>query len=441
MAAVCEARKNKLMTRATVRLTLPALLALASPVVFSAVPASAQQASAEVTHRANQLPALLRGDIQPTEPFTEAFLAQAPPAQLTSLFARLRTEHGAVRGVSRVEPRSATAATVFLDFERATLRINLMVEAQAPHRISGLLIRGVEVRGDSLQSVAGEFRSLPGRGSFAVARLGEGGPTYLAAHDAQRTMAIGSAFKLFVLAELSRQIQAGERRWADVVRLDRRSLPSGQMQSWPDGSPVTLHTLAALMISISDNTATDMLLHVVGRENVERRIPAIGVTAGARNRPLLSTREAFALKRGGPELLARWTAADERARRAILASLAAAPLGTRAGSGPIGIEEAEWFASAEDLVRTVDWLRRNGDDQTRAIMAINPGLSPDLAEEFSYLGYKGGSEPGVINMTFLARSRSGVWHAITGSWNNSAAAVDNDRFVRIMDRAVRLIRE
>ncbi len=213
------------------------------------------------------------------------------------------------------------------------------------------------------------------------------------------------------------------------------------MHSWPDGSPVTLHTLAAMMISISDNTATDMLLHTLGRENIERRIPAIGVTAGARNRPLLSTREAFALKRGGPELLARWTAADERARRAILESLATAPLGTRAGSGPIGIEEAEWFASAEDMVRAVDWLRRNGGDETRAIMAINPGLSPDLAGEFSYFGYKGGSEPGVINMTFLVRSRSGVWHAITGSWNNSAAVVDNDRFAKLMDRAVRLVRE
>ena len=31
---------------------------------------------------------------------------------------------------------------------------------------------------------------------------------------------------------------------------------------WPRGSPVTLHTLAALMISQSDNSATDMLLHV-----------------------------------------------------------------------------------------------------------------------------------------------------------------------------------
>jgi beta-lactamase class A len=38
-----------------------------------------------------------------------------------------------------------------------------------------------------------------------------------------------------------------------------------------DGIALTLHSLASLMISASDNTATDLLLHVVGRENVGAR--------------------------------------------------------------------------------------------------------------------------------------------------------------------------
>ncbi len=48
----------------------------------------------------------------------------------------------------------------------------------------------------------------------------------MAAHEAARPLAIGSTFKLFLLAELSRSIHAGERKWTDVVPLDRRSLPS-----------------------------------------------------------------------------------------------------------------------------------------------------------------------------------------------------------------------
>jgi hypothetical protein len=42
------------------------------------------------------------------------------------------------------------------------------------------------------------------------------------------------------------------------------------------------------MISVSDNTAADALLSIAGRENVEKFAP--------RNRPFLSTREAFILK-------------------------------------------------------------------------------------------------------------------------------------------------
>ena len=425
--------------RPLVKTWLTVLVALVVSVMLTAVPAAGQQVSSELKNRANQLTSLFRDEVQADELFTPAFLAQAPATRLGAISAQLRTQHGAVRGLNRIEPRSATAGTVYVDFERATLRLNLSIEPEAPHRIAGLLITGLGVRGDSFAAIVGEFRNLPGSASFTVARLGNA-PAYLAGYEAQRPMAVGSAFKLFVLAELSRQVRAGERRWSDVVTLDRKSLPSGQLQSWPDGSPLTLHSLAALMISVSDNTAADMLLHVLGRENVERMVGTIGVRAAARDRPFLSTREAFALKRGGPEAIRRWAAADEDGKRAILKNLAGAPLGARAGDGPIGIEEAEWFASAEDMVRTMDWLRQNGDDKALAILAINPVIGRDLAREFGYLGVKGGSEPGVINLTFLVRSRSGAWHAVVGSWNNSAAAVDDTAFVTLMTRAVQLIR-
>ena len=77
--------------------------------------------------------------------------------------------------------------------------------------------------------------------------------------------------------------------WSDVVNVDRSSIGGGTVAGFPRGAPITLHTLASLMISISDNTATDILLHVVGRENVERMMAAMGVRDPARNRPLLST--------------------------------------------------------------------------------------------------------------------------------------------------------
>jgi hypothetical protein len=420
-------------------LAFAALFAL----LFFAAPAAAQEPSTELTRRAGELIPFFRGDGDPAALFSARFLAAVPRPQLDAVTAQIRAAHGAVRRLVRIEPRSANGGAVLIEFERASLRFNMTLEANAPHRIDGLLLVGTEVPDDSFAAIVQELRRLPGATSFAVARLAEA-PVMLAEHDREQPLAIGSAFKLFILAELDRSIRAGERRWTDVVRAERRS-PSGPLQFWPAAAPVTVHTLASLMISQSDNSATDNLLHLVGRERVEGLMPTLGVGAPERNRPFLSTLEAFVLKTAPDELLQLWLRGGEAERRRILATRLANPRiedinGARIGAAPAQIGTIEWFASAADLIRTMDWIRRNGSDETRAILAINPGLSRGLAAEFAYLGYKGGSEPGVINMTFLVRNRAGAWHAVAGSWNNPAAAVDDARFLGLMTRAIQLVR-
>ena len=419
-------------------LTLLALAGLASA-------ATAQPASPELSRRGEQVIGLLRGGGNPAEMFTAEFLAQVPEAQVRGVSQQLAAQYGAVQRLARIEAQSATMGVLHIDFERALLRLNIVLEPRPPHRISGLQVTGADLRGDSLEAVMNELRALPGQTSVAVARLGEGVPQRLASLEPDRPLAIGSAFKLFILAELSRQVQAGQLRWSDVVTLDRRSLPSGTLQTWPQGSPVTLHTLAALMISVSDNTATDMLLHVAGRENVERMMSTLGVESAARNRPFLSTLELSAIKTASPSAVAAWRAADEARRRRLLESdyrsLDAGRIDVARFTGaPLHIDSVEWFASASDLVRTMDWLRLYGDDTARAILAINPGAGPAVRGDLAYLGYKGGSEPGVLNLTWLARNRAGVWHVVTGSWNDPAAALEESRFIGLMARALQLAR-
>ena len=419
------------------------LLILFVLIVASPAPGFAQEASAELRSRAEQVVALLRGEADPAELFTPAFLAQVPVAQIRTIGSQLTAQYGAPRGIEGIDARSATAGTIRIGMERAVLSMDIQIEPAAPHRIGGLLVAGADMRGDSLAAIVEELRALPGQTALSVVRLGEQ-PAFAIAHNADQPLAIGSAFKLIVLAELSRQIGEGRHRWDEVVRIDRRSLPSGQLQDWPEGAPVTLHTLAALMISRSDNTATDILLRLVGRESVERMMVRIGIAPDARNRPFLSTYEAFVLK-AGPEAVRRaWAAADEAGRRRLLEGEVAAvtreQLNVARFASPTGIDTIEWFVSTADLVRVMDWLRVNGDDSARAILAISPGVDAGTAREFAYLGYKGGSEAGVINMTFLVRDRAGAWHAVAGSWNDPAAAVDNSRFAGLMARALRQLR-
>lgn len=411
-----------------------------------ATPAAAQSAPDVLQQRADQIVQVIKGQADPATVFAPAFLAQVPPAQIQAISSQLQAGNGAVQRVERIERDGPRSGTVHIGFERAVVAMRLGVEEAPPHLVSFLQVTGGEQRGtDSAQAIVSEMRALPGQVSFQIARLGDGVPVSVAALEPDRALAIGSAFKLVILAELNRQIGEGRRRWDEVVAVDRHSLPSGILQDWPLGSPATVHTLAALMISRSDNTATDVLLHLLGRENVERMMSRIGMASAPRNRPFLATIEAFQIKGDSDAARSQWIAASERERRALLTSRyggggPAIDIPQLMARGPTAIDSVEWFASAADLVRIMDWLRRHGDDRTRAVLAISPGMDARGAGAYSYVGYKGGSEPGVINLTYLIRNNAGVWHVVTGSWNDPAAAVDEARFAGLMARAVRLVR-
>ena len=79
-------------------------------------------------------------------------------------------------------------------------------------------------------------------------------------------------------------------------------------------------------------------------------------------------------------------------------------------------------------------LDREGDPVTRAILKINPGIPPVNARRWDYLGYKGGSEPGIMGMSFLLRSKTGERYVVSALVNNPAADIDQPGFVTLMAR-------
>ena len=89
------------------------------------------------------------------------------------------------------------------------------------------------------------------------------------------------------------------------------------------------------------------------------------------------------------------------------------------------------------MIGLLDWLRRQGGEAL-PILAVNPGIAPADAKRWRYLGYKGGSEPGVMAMNFLAQGQDRRWYAVSGVWNNPAARVDERTFVALMTRALNL---
>lgn len=424
-------------------LALPAAAQPASPPVASATPAP------EFRARADALVTLLAGKGDYDAYFAPVFREKVPKAQFDAIGGQLVTAYGAPVAAESYQMAGPHQGRFTLRFPDASATVRMTVESSPPHQVTGLLFEGVTAQERTLEDVAAALRGLHGETGFVLARLGEGGPKTLLAHHPDKPLAVGSAFKLLIFAELVRATNVGERHWDDRVTLDGSELPGGGYMLKPKGTQVSLRELATQMISISDNSATDALLKELGREKIEAMLPVVGIADPARNRPFLSTLEAFKLKGIQANALAeRYLAQDEAGRRKMLAGevartpmLMISPTLFRDGK-PVQIEEIEWFFSPADLVRLMDWLRRNTEGpqggDARAILSKNPGIAPATAAKWQWVGFKGGSEPGVINMTLLLQAKTGDWHVLAGSWNDPAQPVSEARFAALIGRYAEL---
>lgn len=408
--------------------------------------AGAMEHLAPLDQRIAQLDAVLKKKVPLEEYFAPAFLSAVPAAQFTGILDSLIAQYGNPLYVVSDTPRGKTGTTIQYAFERAIATVELDILTAKPNQVIGLVITGFATSNDTLGKVEADLRVLPGKSGFLVASLDNAGNAkVLTSHNPDAQFAIGSTFKLYILAELINQVRASERKWSDVAPLAHRSFSSAATKGWPKDSPATLHTLAGWMISVSDNSATDSLLFKLGRAAVEERLASIGHSDPDKTLPFLSTVEAFALKANTP-LRERFLNATEAAQRDLLdneaAALALDKIDNEALSkGPTAIDTIEWFASPTDLLWLLSHLKAQKNDEALAIMGINPGLSPAAAKKWRYVGYKGGSEPGVISMSYLLQSPSGKWTVVTGSWNNTAADVDNAKFAGLMERLVATVGE
>lgn len=92
-------------------------------------------------------------------------------------------------------------------------------------------------------------------------------------------MRSASIIKLFVLAALFEQVEKGEMDLTEqyVLEAEDKVSGTGDIQNMQDGTELTLLTLAEKMIIISDNTATNILINLMGGiEKVQNIIVELG---------------------------------------------------------------------------------------------------------------------------------------------------------------------
>jgi Beta-lactamase enzyme family/ORF 12 gene product N-terminal len=361
-------------------------------------------------------------DAQVRAHFDAAFLAQVSPAGLNQALEAVVSVKLLSIQVSELSTLVASASTggavqqaqVWLTVDRrgliSGLRISPATTGPAPATWAGV--------DAALRSVAPRVRLL-------VANVSSGSCQPMHSIDPATAAPLGAAFRLYVLDALSNAVASGKVHWNQPlsVTAQLRGLPPGELQNEPEGTQISVLDTAAKMISISDNTAADMLINLLGRPAVEAALTATGMASPALDRPFLTTREIFILKLDQwPVLAKRYIAANEPSRRALLASTVdRAPLPAVSAAGawttPRDINSLEYFASASDICHAYASLaalaRRPGLSPIGQVLSLNDdGLQLDPAQ-WKATWFKGGSEPGVLTLAYLATTRTGQSYVVT----------------------------
>ena len=113
---------------------------------------------------------------------------------------------------------------------------------------------------------------------IAATRLADGRRI---AHRADELFPLASVVKLPVLVTLFEDVVAGRADLAERVtyRSALRVPGSGILQDLDDGLTLTLRDLAVLMMSVSDNTAAELLTVRLGKPRVEQAMHAYGLAS------------------------------------------------------------------------------------------------------------------------------------------------------------------
>lgn len=376
--------------------------------------------------------------------FTEEFLSQVSFDKLTGVIqenSKLLGEIERIRICRIHSPGIAEYELISKSGRR--LRAFVQVELTQPHRLNILRFDKIDLGEDSWDKLQVDIQRLPGDHAASVWKIAPT-RTRLFSRNSNEPLAVGSSFKLLVLSLLCDEITSGKRKWSDTFPLKEnlRSLPSGMMQDWPVGSPVTLHTFATLMVSRSDNTAADHIMHILGREKLEKHQQEVQVHFPERNRPFLRTGELFKIKLVLPAFqTSAYAHRSEEEKRKFLSEAERVELkNPRVYSAPVSNDIIEWFFTTDDLCRIMERLQKPTlQNEALPLLSITKPFDID-DHSWEQLAFKGGAELGVLNLTLLGKlRRKDEWYTLSFTWNRYDQPLNEQVWINLVGRALRLL--
>jgi beta-lactamase class A len=135
-------------------------------------------------------------------------------------------------------------------------------------------------------------RNLDGVLAVAILDLSTGQKYLLHADEVLPT---ASSIKIAILAELYRQAQQGKVKLTDFYTLQSSDMVGGSGITsvlTPGMTRLTLRDVAGLMVSVSDNSATNVIIDRLGMENVNALLDSLGLTHTRLRRKMMDLKAA-----------------------------------------------------------------------------------------------------------------------------------------------------
>jgi beta-lactamase class A len=142
------------------------------------------------------------------------------------------------------------------------------------------------------QELAGVDKGLDGVMGLAVKDLTSGETFFI---HGDEIMPQASSIKIAVLAALYLQAQQGKLKLTEEYVVRKEDLVSGSdimLGLTPGVTRLTLRDLATMMVAVSDNSATNVLIGRVGMENVNAMLDSLGLHATRLRRQMMDLKAA-----------------------------------------------------------------------------------------------------------------------------------------------------
>jgi len=370
--------------------------------------------------------------------FSDLFKKYISEEKIKLVFKELRNKYGNIVGYKTIDLNKGIFE---IEFEKVILTLSITLDGG---KINSLYFSNPTTKNNFSIANLNEINSEK---SILIKNLNDN--KIIFEFNKELPLEISSLFKLYLLMGVLEK----ENDLSKIIKINENyySIPPSILYYFPKNSLVTLYTYLFLMISQSDNTATDHIISFVGEDKIPLLLKKYGNLNYEMNIPFLYTSDIFRIfystenlksylnsNAGDKQLILKKLRNDKEINNIItnrdLKKMEDVLLKNNDYHTKIG-----WFASASDICRFFEYAIKSKEIKTiKEILAanteisVNSLISDDIKEKYKYIGGKLGSKFGVVSVGFLITTKKDTPYCFSAIFNSKEPITYESIYMKVI---------